>query len=294
MAGATRGAGRGIALAFGEAGATVYCTGRSVKGSSGMPGRPETIDETAQLVTARGGRGIAVRTDHGDPSQVKALVDQIAAEQGRLDILVNDIWGANPFTKWGQRFWEHPLEDGRRMLRQGLETHIITAHVAGPLIVQGRGIIVEITDGTNEDNEEYRENLFYDLVKTGVNRLAFGMNEELAPFGAMAVAVTPGFLRSEEMLDLFGVREENWRDAIRKDPYFAESETPAFVGRAVACLVADPNVKAKAGGAFSAGALAKEYGFRDVDGRQPDFAPMLEKYRQEKRKGAVHPGATLV
>lgn len=269
VAGATRGAGRGIARMLGEAGATVYCTGRSIRGkpASGAH-RPETIEETAEMVTAHGGRGIAVRTDHTDPEQVRALIERIAAEQGALDLLVNDVWGGDALTEW-KPFWEHSLENGLLMLERGLHSHIITARFAAPLMVaRGHGLIVEITDG---DSFGYRGTLYYDLVKTGVIRLAFDMAKELRQHGVTALAVTPGFLRSEEVLDYLGVAEENWRDGAKSDPHFIASETPCFVGRAIAALAADPDVMRKSGRIVSSWELSEEYGFSDIDGGRPHW-----------------------
>jgi len=272
VAGATRGAGRGIARMLGEAGATVYCTGRSTRESPASAGRPETIEETAELVTASGGRGIAVRVDHLDEAQVEAFFARVRAEEGRLDVLVNDIWGGDELMEW-LPFWKLSLEKGMRMQRTAVDTHIITSRHGVPLMLErDRGLVVEVTDG---DFSGYRGSLFYDLAKTTVMRLAFAMSKDLAKTGVAALAVTPGFLRSEAMLDRFGVSEANWRDAIATDPHFAESETPAYVGRAVAALAADPAVRAKAGRTWSSWTLAREYGFRDVDGRQPDWGAHL-------------------
>jgi NAD(P)-dependent dehydrogenase (short-subunit alcohol dehydrogenase family) len=283
VAGATRGAGRGIASMLGEAGATVYCTGRSVRGklASGQ-GRPETIEETAEMVNSYGGTGIAVRVDHTVEEEVKALFERVKAEQGRLDILVNDIWGGESLSEWGKPFWEQDLSKGFEMLRKAIKTHIITSHYGVPLMLeQKQGLIVEITDG---DTLKYRDNFFYDLAKTGVIRLAYAMSEELKPHGITAVAVTPGFLRSEEMLDYFGVTEENWQDGAKKDPHFIASETPYFVGRAVAVLAADPEVQQKTGKAWSSWTLSDEYHFKDIDGREPHwgryFAENVEKPRE--------------
>lgn len=269
VAGATRGAGRGIARMLGAAGALVYCTGRSSRAAAATAGRPETIEETAELVTAAGGEGIAVVADHGDPSQVEALFARVRAEQGRLDLLVNDIWGGDELAEWGKPFWEQSLEKGLLMQRRAVHTHIITSHYAVPLLLpQRRGLIVEITDG---DTLDYRGNFFYDLAKVSVIRLAYAMAEELRPYGITALALTPGFLRSEAMLDHFGVTEANWRDAAKQDPHFIASETPIFIGRAVAALAADPDIVAKAGKAFSTWDLAEEYGFDDADGRRPHW-----------------------
>jgi NAD(P)-dependent dehydrogenase (short-subunit alcohol dehydrogenase family) len=273
VAGATRGAGRGIAVALGEAGATVYCTGRSTRERRSEYDRPETIEETAELVTAAGGAGIAVAVDHLEADQVEALAQRIDAEQGRLDVLVNDIWGGERLFEWSTPLWEHDLENGLRMLRLAIDTHLITSHFALPLLIRRRGgLVVEMTDGTREYNaDHYRVNAFYDLAKTAVIRLAFAQSQELAEHGCAAVALTPGWLRSEMMLDNFGVSEANWRDGAAVNPHFAAiSETPRFVGRAVAALAADPDVLRRSGDSFSSGALAREYGFTDLDGSQPD------------------------
>lgn len=273
VAGATRGAGRGIAVALGEAGATVYVTGRSVRGRPATGTRPETIDETAELVTAAGGVGIAVRVDHTVPEEVAALFARVREEQdGRLDILVNDVWGGDALTAWRTPFWEHSLDNGLLMQRRAVHSHIITSVYGAPLMVtRNRGLIIEITDG---DTYDYRGNLYYSLAKISAIHLAAAVAADLRRFGApgvTAVAVTPGFLRSEEMLDGFGVTEATWRDAIAQDRHFAASETPAYVGRAVAALASDPNVGAKSGQALSSWALAREYGFTDADGSQPDW-----------------------
>src|SRR3954451_18493557 len=273
VAGATRGAGRGIAVALGEAGATVYCTGRSTRGRRSEYDRPETIEDTAEQVSAAGGQGIAVVADHLDRAQVQALVARIDAEHGRLDVLVNDIWGAERLFAWETPLWEHDLDDGLRLLRLGVETHLITSHAALPLLIRRPGgLVVELTDGTRAYNDtRYRVNAFYDLAKAAVLRLAFAQSVELAPHGATAVALTPGWLRSEMMLENFGVTEERWRDAAAIQPHFAAiSESPRFVGRAVAALAADPDVARHHGGSFSSGELARAYGFTDVDGSQPD------------------------
>jgi NAD(P)-dependent dehydrogenase (short-subunit alcohol dehydrogenase family) len=273
VAGATRGAGRGIAIALGEAGATVYCTGRTTRARPSAAGRPETIEETAELVDAAGGRGVAVAVDHLQPEQVAALVARIDAEQGRLDVLVNDIWGGESLIQWNTPIWEHDLDGGLRMLRLAVETHLVTSHHALPLLIRRPGgLVVEMTDGTRAYNaDRYRLSAFYDLAKTSSIRLAFSQGHELAPHGCTAVALTPGWLRSEEMLEHFGVTEANWRDAAAIQPHFAAiSESPRFVGRAVAALAADPDVARLNGGSFSSGGLAREYGFTDVDGSAPD------------------------
>jgi NAD(P)-dependent dehydrogenase (short-subunit alcohol dehydrogenase family) len=273
VTGATRGAGRGTAVALGEAGATVYCTGRTTRRQRSDYDRPETIEETAELVAAVGGEGIAVAVDHLDPAQVEALVRRIDAEHGRLDVLVNDIWGGERLVQWNTPVWEHALDDGLRLLRLAIDTHLITSHFALSLLTRRPGgLVVEMTDGTLEYNAvNYRLSTFYDLAKTAVIRLAFAQAKELAPHGCTAVALTPGWMRSEMMLDIYGVTEANWRDAAARNPHFAAiSETPRFVGRAVAALAADPQVQRRNGGSFSSGGLAREYGFTDLDGSQPD------------------------
>ena len=272
VAGGTRGAGRGIAVELGAAGATVYATGRTTRGQRSEYERPETIEETAELVDQAGGRGNAFRVDHLEPDQVRSLVRRIEEEQGRLDVLVNDVWGGERLIEWNVPVWQHSLEGGLRMLRLAIDTHIITSHFALPLLIKNEGgLVVEMTDGTAEYNaENYRLSLFYDLAKTSVIRLAWAQAKELAPHGCTAVALTPGWLRSEMMLDNFGVEESNWRDALAGQPHFAISETPRYVGRAVANLVADPLVARFNGRSLSSGGLAKEYGFTDLDGSQPD------------------------
>ncbi|MFF5014594.1 SDR family oxidoreductase [Streptomyces sp. NPDC001165] len=272
VAGATRGAGRGIAVELGAAGATVYVTGRSTRAHRSEYDRPETIEDTADLVSAVGGHGIAVPVDHLDHSAVRALVDRIADEQGRLDVLVNDIWGGEKLFEWDTPVWEHDLDNGLRLLRLAVETHAVTSHFALPLLLRHPGgLVVEVTDGTAEYNRDtYRVNLFYDLAKTSVLRMAFALGHELGPRGATALALTPGWLRSEIMLDAFGVHEDNWRDALDREPHFAISETPRFVGRAVAALAGDPEVARFNGQSLSSGGLAREYGFTDLDGSRPD------------------------
>jgi NAD(P)-dependent dehydrogenase (short-subunit alcohol dehydrogenase family) len=271
VAGATRGAGRGIAVALGEAGATVYCTGRSTRHRRSEYNRPETIEETAELVDAAGGTGIAIEVDHLDPFAVEALVARIDRDHARLDLLINDVWGGEKLFAFDTPIWEHDLADGLRLVKLGLETHLITSHFALPLLIRRPGgLVVEMTDGTRAYNEtHYRNSAFYDLVKNAVVRLAYAQARELAPHGCTALALTPGWMRSEMMLDTFGVTEETWRDA--SQPHFAAiSESPRFVGRAVAALAADPAVHHRNGGSFSSGELAREYGFTDVDGSQPD------------------------
>ncbi|MBT3167439.1 SDR family oxidoreductase [Streptomyces sp. Vc74B-19] len=289
VAGATRGAGRGIAVELGAAGATVYVTGRSTRARRSEYDRPETIEDTADLVTEAGGRGIAVPTDHLEPARVKALVDRIAAEQGRLDILVNDIWGGEMLFAWDAPVWEHDLDKGLRLLRLAVETHAITSHHALPLLLRRPGgLVVEVTDGTAEYNRDhYRVSFFYDLAKSSVLRMAFALGHELGPRGATAVALTPGWLRSELMLDHFGVREDNWRDALGKVPHFAISETPRYVGRAVTALAADPDVARFNGTSLSSGGLAQEYGFTDLDGSRPDAWRYLVEVQDPGRPADV-------
>jgi len=271
VAGATRGGGRGIAVELGAAGATVYVTGRSSAAGRSDLNRPETIEQTADAVTAAGGRGIPVRTDHSRPDEVAALVELIAAEQdGRLDLLVNCVWGGDPLTDWDHPLWEQDVEAGLRLVRQAVDTHVITSRFALPLLVaRKRGLVVEVTDG---NTARYRGTFFYDLAKSSVIRLAVAQAAELKPHGVAAVAITPGFLRSEAMLENFGVTEATWRDGAAVDPDFAYSETPAYLGRAVAALAADPDVIAKTGRALATWGLYREYGFTDADGSQPDWA----------------------
>ncbi|MFB9274697.1 SDR family oxidoreductase [Cohnella cellulosilytica] len=270
VAGATRGAGRAIAIALGEAGAIVYVTGRSVRGAPSDLARPETIEETAELVSARGGRGIPVRVDHTEAEQVKALFARIADEQaGRLDILVNDIWGGEKLTEWGTPYWEGSLDKALLMQRRAVHSHMITSYYGAPLLVKrGEGLIVEVTDGFDY---RYRGNLPYSLAKVSVIHLAEALASELRPHGIAAVSVTPGFLRSEEMLDYFGVTEDNWRDAAAKDPHFLQSETPFFLARGLVALAADPDLPSKSGKAYTSWGLSDEYGIEDVDGRHPHW-----------------------
>jgi len=277
VAGATRGAGRGIATALGEAGATVYCTGRSVPGSPGMKNRPETIQQTAELVTARGGKGIAVRVDHTVPSQVTALFEQV----GPFDILINDIWGGDDLVQWGKRLWETKLEDGLTLIDRAIKTHIITSHQGIPRMRPG-GLVVEITDG---DAFFYRGHFFYDLVKTTVIRMAFALSQELQGKDITALAVTPGFLRSEWMLDNFGVTEANWREAAKVNKEFIASETPLFVGRGIAALAADPRVSRKNGRVIASWDLGDEYGVTDADGSRPHFVRWLQANMPEVAAG---------
>lgn len=277
VAGATRGAGRGIARMLGEQGCTVYCSGRSVRGKKvfkgenafATAGRPETIDETAELVDKAGGKGIPVQTDHLDEEQVKALFARVHKEQGKLDILVNDIWGGDEFVTWGKKFWESDVGAGWQMVERAVRTHVITARHGIPLMLPAkRGLVVEITDG---DHFYYRTSFFYDLCKMSVIRLAYNLAEELRDTGITSVAVTPGFLRSEAMLENFGVTAENWMDAAQKVPHFAHSETPALVGRGIAAIASDGKMARFHGKLVASWTLAREYGFTDEDGRTPDW-----------------------
>ncbi|MGH8972586.1 MAG: SDR family oxidoreductase [Acidimicrobiia bacterium] len=286
VAGATRGAGRGIAAALGEAGATVICTGRSTRegGSGPEYDRAETIEETAELVTELGGTGIAARVDHLDPDQVKALAERIRTEHAHIDVLVNDIWGGELLKEWDLPVWEHDLDKGLRMLRLAIDTHLITAHHLLPLLIdQPGGLLVEMTDGTAAYNAtRYRICVYYDLAKVAVNRFAFSLGHELAPHGATAVAVTPGWLRSEMMLEIFQATEENWRDAPGRTgpPDFALAESPRYVGRAIVALATDPDRARWNQQSVNSGQLAQEYGFTDIDGSQPDVWRFIEEIRE--------------
>ena len=272
VAGATRGAGRGIAVELGAAGATVYVTGRTTHTHQSEYARPETIEDTAELVSAAGGKGIALQVDHLVADQVEELVARIRGEQGRLDILVNDMWGGENLKEWNKPVWDHDLENGLRLLSLGVHTHLITAHHALPLLIERPGgLLVEVTDGTAEYNAgHYRINPFYDLAKVAVTRMAWAHAKDLAPHGATSVSITPGWLRSEMMLEAFGVTEANWRDATAKVPHFVISESPRFVGRAIAALAADPDRSRWNGQSLSSGQLAQVYGFTDLDGSRPD------------------------
>ncbi|MFJ6636798.1 SDR family oxidoreductase [Streptomyces sp. NPDC091376] len=288
VAGATRGAGRGIAAALGEAGATVICTGRtsSTKRIPSDYHRAETIEETADLVTRLGGTGIAVPVDHLDPAQVRALAERVRRDHGHIDVLVNDLWGGGLLKggppQWNTPLWELDLDDGLRMLRHAIDSHLITSHHLLPLLIEKPGgLLVEVTDGTADHNaSRYRISVFYDLAKTAVNRLAFSQGHELSPHAASAVALTPGWLRSEMMLENYGVCEENWRDALAPGraggrptapPDFALSESPRYVGRAVAALACDTDRARWNGASVSSGRLARVYGFTDLDGSRPDI-----------------------
>src|SRR5690625_3882683 len=273
VAGGTRGAGRSIAMELGAAGATVYITGSTTRHEISEYRRHETIEETADLVNNLGGIGIAVQVDHLIHEQVQSLIERIEKEHGRLDILVNDIWGGEYLVDWwNTRVWEHSLERGLRMLRLAIDTHLITSHYALPLLIKNEGgLVIEMTDGTKEyNNENYRFPMFYDLAKSSVIRIAEGLAHELEQHHCTAVSLTPGWMRSEIMLDHYGVKEENWHDATEKEPHFVISETPRYVGRAVAALAGDPEVSCWNGQSLSSGKLAQIYGFTDLDGSQPD------------------------
>jgi NAD(P)-dependent dehydrogenase (short-subunit alcohol dehydrogenase family) len=288
VAGATRGAGRGIAVQLGAGGATVYVTGRTTRSQRSEMNRPETIEETAELVDKAGGRGIPVQVDHLVPDQVRALVARIEREQGALHVLVNDIWGATTM-EWNKSVWESTLDIGLRTLRLAVDTHAITSHFAIPLLIRKPGgLVVEVTDGTDDYNaRNYRVSFFYDLAKAAVNRMAFSLAHELKPHGATAVSLTPGWLRSEVMLDAYGVTEANWRDATVRSPHFAISESPAFVGRAVVALAKDPDVSRWNGKSLSSGQLAKVYGFTDIDGSQPDAWRYLVEVQDAGKRADV-------
>src|SRR6185312_34093 len=270
----TRGAGRGSATALGEAGATVYCTGRSTRDHSATAGRPETIEETADLVTERGGKGIPVRVDHTIAAEVEALAERVKREAGGLDMLINDVWGGDDLTQWGKPLWEHSLDDGLLMLQRGINSHIITSRFLGPLLFdRPNALLVEVTDGVGPS---YRGNIYYDLVKSSVIRLAMALGYEMRSRGVTAVAVSPGFLRSERMLALFGVTEATWRDHIARDPHWVESETPLFVGRGIAALAADPEHWTDNGKALASWDLGERYGLEDADGRRPHWGKHIE------------------
>ncbi|GGO53472.1 short-chain dehydrogenase [Streptomyces daqingensis] len=290
VAGATRGAGRAMAVELGRAGATVYVTGRTTRDHVSEIGRAsETVEGTAELVDEAGGRGVAVPTDHLEHGQVRELVERIDREQGRLDVLVNDIWGGDHLVEWDKKMWEHDLDAGLRVLRLSVESHIVTSRYAIPLLIRRPGgLVVEVTDGTAEFNTRYRKPFYYDLAKYGPLRMVLGLAEELPAHGACAVCVTPGWLRSEAMLDTaFRVTEENWREGTAQDPHFAISESPAYVGRAVAALASDPDVARFNGQSLSSGGLAREYGFTDVDGSAPDAWRYLTEVEQQGRPADV-------
>lgn len=269
VAGGTRGAGRAICVELGAAGATVYVTGRTTEASASPMNRPETIEETARRVEAAGGVGIPVQVDHTQTSEVSDLVATIASNHGRLDIVVNDIWGGDDIIEWEGPFWEHDLDNNLALLHQAINTHIITSWHAAPLLTKSdNGLLVEVTDGVSS---RYRGTLFYDLVKSSVIRLAIGQAADLEPHDVAAVAISPGFLRSEAMLERFGVTEESWREAIAQDEHFAFSETPHYLGRAIAAIANDPNRMSLSGTTTATWELFERYGFTDLDGSQPNW-----------------------
>ena len=291
VAGATRGAGRGIALELAAAGAKVYCTGRSTRAKGATKGRPETIEETAELITNAGGSAVAVRIDHTKEDEVEALAARLRRDEGRLDILINDIWGGDELVDFQAKFWTLDIAKVRLLLDQAIVSHLITARHMAPLMVEaGKGLIVEVTDG---ELPGYRGQLIYDFLKAGVNRLAYAMAFDLIGTGVTALAVSPGFLRSEAMLDLFKTDAENWRDGAKLNPSFVWSESPRYIGRAVVALAADPNVGIKAGSAHWGASLANEYGFDDVDGSRPDFWFHVERWLDGEiaKPGPLSPGA---
>jgi NAD(P)-dependent dehydrogenase (short-subunit alcohol dehydrogenase family) len=279
VAGATRGCGRATAIELGALGATVYGTGRSTRSGRSPMDRPETIEDTAELVTAAGGEGVAVRCDHTDASDVAALVDRIRNDHGRLDVLVNDVWGGDPFLQFEKPVWEHPLDATLDVLRNGIETHLITSHFAIPLVLEGRGgLVVEVGDGKGD--VPYRANMTYDIVKAAVVRMGAGLAHELGPHGVTALTVTPGWLRSESMLDHFGVTEATWRERAESVPYFDHSETPHLLARGIAAVAADPDRRRFAGQCLGSWELMREYGLEDVDGTRPDWGAVDLAARQ--------------
>lgn len=289
VTGATRGAGRAIAVELARAGLYVFATGRSSRAAGKSEiGRPETIEETGDLMAAAGGQGTALVVDHENAMAVAGLVAQIESEHGRLDVLVNDIFGGDRYAEWDRPLWEHDLAGGLRMLRMGVDTHLITAHAALPLLLRSdRGLLVEMTDGTAEFNAQYRERVgfFYDLVKANVSRIILGLTHELRNRPVTALGVTPGWLRSENMLDNFGVTEENWRDALGKTPGFAISESPTYVARGLAALAQDPDVAQFAGQVLTARQLANRYGVTDADGSRPDAWGYIAAFGMEEQSG---------
>ena len=289
MAGATRGAGRSIAVELARAGAHVYATGRSSRGAGPSEiGRPETIEETGDLIHAAGGTGTALRVDHLEADAVQALVGRIEAEHGRLDVLVNDIFGGDRYAQWHTPLWEHDLAGGLRMLRMGVDTHLITSHYAIPLLLRtGGGLVIEMTDGTSAFNAEVREGagLYYDLVKANVDRIVASLTYELADHPVTALGVTPGWLRSENMLEIYGVTEDTWRDALEKVPGFAISESPTYVGRGVAALAGDLDAARFAGRVLTSRELADTYGVTDVDGSCPDCWGYIAEHGIDEQSG---------
>lgn len=289
VAGATRGAGRAIAVELARAGAFVYATGRSSRtaGRSEID-RPETIEETGDLIHATGGTGVALRVDHLQPDAVESLVSRVQDEQGRLDVLVNDIFGGDRYAEWNKPLWEHDLTGGLRMLRMGVDTHLITSAYALPLLLSnGGGLVVEMTDGTSSFNANYREGVgfYYDLVKANVERIVKGLTFELADHPVTALGVTPGWLRSENMLENFGVTEDTWRDALAETPGFAISESPTYVARGIAALAADEYASRFAGQILTSRTLADTYDLTDTDGSRPDCWGYIAAHGIDEQSG---------
>ncbi|WP_058304422.1 SDR family oxidoreductase [Gorillibacterium timonense] len=291
VAGATRGAGRAIAVELARAGAFVYATGRSSRkeGPSDI-NRPETIEETEELIRSVGGEGLAIRTDHLNPEEVRSLIQQIDDRHHRLDIVVNDIFGGDRYAQWDKRLWEHDLNGGLKMMRMGIDTHLITLHYALPLMLRGeKGIVIEMTDGTAEANTEFRQNVgfYYDLAKSNVARIVKGLTYELANAPVTALGVTPGWLRSEAMLQNFGVTEQTWREVCQTTPGFAISESPTYVARGIAKLAADPENSRYAGSILTARQLAEFYHVTDIDGSRPDCWGLIAKHGWNCEDGNV-------
>ncbi|MEU2853666.1 SDR family oxidoreductase [Streptomyces syringium] len=281
VTGASRGGARAIAVELGRAGATVYVTGRTGRGKASETGRPaETVEQTAELVTAAGGEGVAAVVDHLEADQVRALAERVDREQGRLDILVNAIWGGEHLVERGKKMWECDLDQGRRMLQLGVETYYVTSHYMLPLLIRRPGgLVVELTDGTEEFNRgNYRAPFFFDLAKFAPFRMTWALAEEMKEYGCTALNLAPGWMRTEAMLDAFRITEENWHEGCKVDPTFAISETPVFTARAVTSLATDPDVTRHNGTSLSVGTLAKEYGFTDADGSAPDSVRYFQEF----------------
>ena len=294
VAGATRGAGRAIAVELARAGFYVYATGRSSRASGPSEmGRPETIEETGELIAAAGGEGSALVVDHEDPASVAELVKGIERDHGRLDVLVNDIFGGDRYMEWDKPLWAHDWAGGLRMLQMGVHTHLITSRAAIPLILRtagadrALGLVVEMTDGTSEANAEFRRNVgfYYDLVKANVERIVKGLAVELEKDPVAVVGVTPGWLRSERMLENFGVSEANWRDACQDRPGFAISESPTYVARGVAALSRAGDAERWKGSIVSGRQLSDAYGVTDTDGSRPDCWGYLAAYGWDRQDG---------
>jgi NAD(P)-dependent dehydrogenase (short-subunit alcohol dehydrogenase family) len=294
VAGATRGAGRAIAVELARAGFHVYAPGRSSRASGPSEiERPETIEETGELISAAGGSGSALVVDHEAPAAVSDLVARIARDNGRLDVLVNDIFGGDRYMEWDKPLWEHDWDGGLRMLQMGVHTHLITSRAAIPLMLRtaeahgSRGLVVEMTDGTSEANAEFRRNVgfYYDLVKANVERIVKGLTAELETSPLTVVGVTPGWLRSEKMLEDFGVSEDNWRDALATHPGFGISESPTYVARGIAALARAGDADRWAGTIVSARRLADAYDVTDTDGSRPDCWGYLAAYGWERDDG---------